>query len=100
MEHDVDRSIPPKFQIRSDLTCSDRLSRTKRIDVVGALESKEFSRQSRPIAESWQQRMALTRYEEIAGTNHFTVIDPLDNPDSAMTARVAAMAHSVNSMAL
>ena len=68
--------------------------------VVGALESKEFLRQSRTIAESWQQRMALTRYEEIAGTNHFTVIDPLGNPDSAMTARVAAMAHSVNSMAL
>ncbi|HET9688681.1 MAG TPA: alpha/beta hydrolase, partial [Pseudolabrys sp.] len=67
--------------------------------VVGALESKEFLRQSSTIAESWQQRMVLTRYEEIAGTNHFTVVDPLGNPDSAMTARVAAMAHSVNNMA-
>jgi len=44
MEHDVDRSIPPKFQIRSDLTCSDRLSRTKRIDVVGALENNPAAR--------------------------------------------------------
>ena len=40
--------------------------------------------------------MALTRYEEIAGTNHFTVIDPLTDPNSAMTARVAALANSVN----
>jgi arylformamidase len=67
--------------------------------VVGALESSEFLRQSRTIAEAWRQGMALTRYEEIAGANHFTVIDPLVNPDSAMTARVAALAHSVNSIA-
>ena len=32
-----------------------------------------------------------TRYEEIAGTNHFTVLDPLTDPDSAMVARLLAM---------
>ena len=63
--------------------------------VVGALESSEFLRQSRTIAETWRQKNASTRYEEIAGTNHFTVIDPLSDPNSAMTARVAALAHSV-----
>ena len=63
--------------------------------VVGALESSEFLRQSKAIAETWRQKNALTRYEEIPGTNHFTVIDPLSDPNSAMTARVAAMAHSV-----
>ena len=68
--------------------------------VVGALESSEFLRQSKTIVESWRQHMALTRYEAIAGTNHFTVIDPLSNPDSAMTARVTALAHSVNNLAL
>jgi arylformamidase len=68
--------------------------------VVGALESSEFLRQSKTVVEAWRQRMALTRYEEIAGANHFTVIDPLSNPNSAMTARVAALAYSVNSPAL
>jgi arylformamidase len=67
--------------------------------VVGALESGEFLRQSRTIADSWKKGMALTRYEEIAGANHFTVIDPLNDPNSAMSARVAALAHSVNNIA-
>ena len=44
--------------------------------------------------------MALTRYEEVAGANHFTVIDPLANPGTLMTARVAALADSVKSIAL
>lgn len=68
--------------------------------VVGAQESSEFLRQSRTIAETWRQGMALTRYEEIAGANHFTVVDPLTDPNSAMTARVAALANSVNTIAL
>lgn len=67
--------------------------------IVGALESGEFLRQSKTVAEAWKQSMASTRYEEVAGTNHFTVIDPLNDPASAMTARVAALAYSVKSMA-
>jgi arylformamidase len=68
--------------------------------VVGAQESSEFLRQSRTIAETWRQGMAMTRYEEIAGANHFTVVDPLADPDSTMTARVAALANSVNTIAV
>jgi arylformamidase len=68
--------------------------------IAGALESSEFLRQSKTVAETWQRGMALTRYEEIAGTNHFTVIDPLADPGSSMTARVAAIAHSVKSIAV
>ena len=68
--------------------------------VVGALESSEFLRQSKEVAEAWRRGMALTRYEEIAGANHFTAIDPLNDPNSAMSARVAALANSVNALAL
>lgn len=64
--------------------------------VVGGLESSEFKRQSRLITDTWQNA-AKTRYEEIAGTNHFTVVDPLADPQSAMTARVVELAKSVGS---
>ena len=67
--------------------------------VVGAQESSEFLRQSKAIAEGWRQRMVLTRYEEVPG-NHFTVVDPLNDPNSAMTARVAALANSVDTIPL
>jgi len=62
--------------------------------VVGALESSEFRRQSQIIVQAWQSA-AKTRYEEIAGTNHFTVCDPLTDPRSAMVARIAELALQV-----
>lgn len=68
--------------------------------VVGALESGEFLRQSKVIADAWRQGMAETRYEEIAGKNHFDVIDALAEPDSVMTKRVVELAHAVQSFAL
>ena len=60
--------------------------------VVGAEESSEFLRQSRSIADGWRKGGVETRYEEIAVANHFTVVDPLTDPNSAMTARCAALA--------
>jgi arylformamidase len=68
--------------------------------VVGGIESGEFLRQSRTIADEWGQRGAETRYEAVPGANHFTVIDPLTDADSAMTRRVVEMAARVNAMAL
>jgi arylformamidase len=59
--------------------------------VVGGLESSEFKRQSHLIVEAWRGT-AETRYEEVPNTNHFTVIDPLADPQSAMTRRVAELA--------
>jgi len=61
---------------------------------VGGLESSEFKRQSRIIVQAWQS-VAQTRYEEIAGTNHFTVADALADPQSAMVARIAELALEV-----
>ncbi len=62
--------------------------------VVGALESAEFLRQSRVIAETWAKAGVQTRYEDIAGTNHFTVLDHLRDPQSAMVRRLAELARA------
>jgi len=68
--------------------------------VVGGLESSEFLRQSQAIVDAWRQGTMLTRYEEIANANHFTVVDPLADPNSAMTWRVVELARQVGAMAL
>jgi arylformamidase len=60
--------------------------------VAGSLESSEFLRQSREIADAWGKAGALTRYEAIAGANHFTALDPLGDPQSAMVGRLAELA--------
>ena len=64
--------------------------------VVGGLESSEFLRQSRVIAETWSKGGAQTRYEAIAGMNHFTVIDALTDPQSAMVGRLVELAKKVS----
>jgi arylformamidase len=66
--------------------------------VVGALESSEFLRQSKIIAEGWGARGVAARYEEIAGTNHFSVVDALSDPESAMTRRVVDLAQMVSAL--
>ena len=60
--------------------------------VVGALESSEFLRQSRIVAEGCGKAGAHPRYEAIAGMNHFTVIDALADPRSAMVGRLTELA--------
>jgi len=59
--------------------------------VVGAEESSEFLRQSRALAEAWKERGANTRYEEVPGANHFTVLDPLADPKSELIARLVTL---------
>ena len=60
--------------------------------VVGGAESSEFLRQSKIIADGWREKGADTRYEAIPGMNHFTVCDPMTDPDSAMTRRLVELA--------
>jgi arylformamidase len=66
--------------------------------VVGGIESAEFLRQSRNMADAWGARGVATRYEEIPGANHFTVVDPLSDAQSKMTKRVVELAKIVKAM--
>lgn len=56
--------------------------------VVGGVESSEFLRQSAEIVRQWGENGVQTRYEEIEGANHFTVIAPLADPNSSMCERL------------
>jgi arylformamidase len=68
----------------------------RRLDAaVGDLESSEFKRQSRSMADAWRAAKAETRYAELPG-NHFTVIDALADPNNAMVARIAEVAGRLN----
>ncbi len=58
--------------------------------VVGGIESAEFLRQSKIIADAWAKDNA-TRYEAIPGMNHFTICDAMTDPASAMTARLVEL---------
>lgn len=60
--------------------------------VVGGAESDEYHRQSRRLVDVWGLEGVTTRYEEIPGANHFTVIAGLTDPENAMTRRIAALA--------
>jgi arylformamidase len=68
--------------------------------VVGSLESSEFLRQSKIIAEGWRARGVAARYEAIPGMNHFTIVDALSEPDSPMTRRVAELAQFTSALAV
>ena len=101
----------PKISINADLKLDDASAHDvsplywqvpigRTLDaVVGGIESAEFLRQSKTIAEVWQGT-AQTRYEEIAGANHFTVLDPLTDPNSAMTRRVVELARQTQDILL
>ena len=51
---------------------------------VGADESPEFHRQSREFAEAWGGQGVPARYESIEGLNHFTMVEQLALPESAL----------------
>ncbi len=60
--------------------------------VVGRDESEEYLKQSRRIVDVWGLEGVRTRYEEIAGANHFTVVHGLTDSRNAMTRRLAELA--------
>lgn len=62
---------------------------------VGGEESSEFLRTTRAIAEVWGGKGIATRYVAVAGANHFTVVDPLADRESALTARLVELTRAI-----
>lgn len=62
--------------------------------IVGADESAEFLRQSRMMANHWGGQGVDTRYEALSGLNHFTVLDPLFDPQCGMVKRLTGLARA------
>ena len=62
------------------------------VAAVGGEESAEFQRQSRAIADNWSRVGVAAEWQVIADTNHFTIVDELVRPGSALLTRVVGMA--------
>lgn len=59
---------------------------------VGGDESSEFLRQSAEITKIWSEKGVATEHVAVPGANHFTVLDPLTDPESSMTQRLRVLA--------
>jgi arylformamidase len=66
------------------------------VAAVGGDESSEFLRQSRVIAEAWARAGLKTECLVVPGTDHFTVVDELTKPTSALFGKVATLARQAN----
>ena len=60
---------------------------------VGGNESSEFLRQSRDMSAAWREAGVDTAYRELDGKDHFTVIEDLIDPESAMVRELVSMVH-------
>ena len=85
LTHDAARAASPIFWQAPSRDC-------RIIAAVGGLESPEFLRQSLDLVEVWSRAGVKAECVVVPSTNHFTVVDELVRPDSAMLARVVAMA--------
>jgi arylformamidase len=61
---------------------------------VGGNESSEFIRQSRSLAAAWVGLGSACEWVEMAGFNHFSAVDPMQDPASAMVGRIVQLATS------
>lgn len=62
---------------------------------VGGAESDEYLRQSRSVVAEWQARGAETAYRALPGANHFTVLEPLNDPESEISQRLAELSRAL-----
>jgi arylformamidase len=61
------------------------------VAAVGEHESREFHRQSRDMVERWGSGGVATERMAVAGANHFTILDELTRPGSALFERLVAL---------
>lgn len=64
------------------------------VAAVGGDESREFLRQSLAITAHWTTAGVKAESVVIPGANHFTVLEHLVNPESAMLCRIAELARA------
>jgi arylformamidase len=62
--------------------------------IVGGIETAEFIRQSQTMAQTWGAGGANTPFEALPDLNHFTVLDPLGDPNSELVRRIVDLALS------
>jgi arylformamidase len=62
------------------------------VAAVGGDESQEFVRQSLAIAGAWSRAGVKAECVVVPGANHFTIVDELARPESAMLARIVGLA--------
>lgn len=62
------------------------------VAAAGGDESQEFIRQSLAIASAWSKAGVKAECVVVPGTNHFTIVEELARPESAMVARIVGMA--------
>ncbi len=61
---------------------------------VGLSETPVFIDQTRRMCKDWTGKGLNVELIEVPGANHFTVVEPLSDPDSAMTTKIAEMVKS------
>ena len=61
------------------------------VAAVGAEESSEFLRQGRDIVAHWSNAGVVAEAVVVPEKNHFSVVDELMRPGSAMTIRIAEL---------
>ena len=62
------------------------------VAAAGGEESQEFIRQSLELAAAWSRAGVKAECVIVPGANHFTIVEELANPESAMLARIAGLA--------
>jgi arylformamidase len=63
------------------------------IAAVGGDESQEFIRQSLALAAAWSSAGVKAECVVIPNANHFTILDELARPESAVLARIVSLAN-------